>query len=53
VAAIQIRDDVDCRVWIYEEKEYTQPPKAMIVRHFKRSLWWWYRKTRGTKLHHT
>lgn len=24
-------DDVDCRVWIYQGKEYTQPPKAMII----------------------
>lgn len=24
-------NDVDCRVWIHEGKEYTQPPKAMII----------------------
>lgn len=24
-------DGVDCRVWIYQGKEYTSPPKAMIV----------------------
>jgi hypothetical protein len=24
-------DDVDCRVWVYQGKEYTSPPKAMIV----------------------
>ena len=24
-------DDVDCRVWVYQEKEYTVPPKAMII----------------------
>ncbi|MCF6460879.1 DUF2703 domain-containing protein [Clostridium sp. Cult3] len=24
-------DDVDCRVWMYEGKEYDVPPKAMIV----------------------
>lgn len=24
-------DEVDCRVWIYQGKEYTQPPKAMII----------------------
>ena len=24
-------DSVECRVWIYEGKEYTEPPKAMIV----------------------
>lgn len=24
-------DDVDCRVWVYEGKEYTKPPKAMII----------------------
>lgn len=23
--------DVDCRVWVYEGKEYTEPPKAMII----------------------
>lgn len=24
-------DDVDCRVWIYQGNEYTEPPKAMII----------------------
>jgi len=24
-------DEVDCRVWLYEDKEYTVPPKAMII----------------------
>lgn len=24
-------DDVDCRVWVYKEKEYNVPPKAMII----------------------
>lgn len=24
-------DDVDCRVWVYQGKEYTVPPKAMII----------------------
>ncbi|HHV97264.1 MAG TPA: DUF2703 domain-containing protein, partial [Clostridiaceae bacterium] len=24
-------DEVDCRVWIYEGKEYNVPPKAMII----------------------
>ena len=24
-------DDVDCRVWLYQGKEYTSPPPAMIV----------------------
>lgn len=24
-------DNVDCRVWIYEGYEYTEPPKAMII----------------------
>lgn len=24
-------DDVDCRVWLYQGKEYTVPPKAMIT----------------------
>ncbi len=24
-------DEVDCRVWIYQGNEYTEPPKAMII----------------------
>ncbi|MFZ5596821.1 MAG: DUF2703 domain-containing protein [Bacillota bacterium] len=24
-------DDVDCRVWVYQGKEYDTPPKAMII----------------------
>jgi len=24
-------DNVDCRVWSYEDKEYTEPPKALII----------------------
>ncbi len=24
-------DEVDCRVWIYQGKEFTSPPKAMII----------------------
>jgi hypothetical protein len=24
-------DDVDCRVWVYEGAEYTEPPKALII----------------------
>ena len=24
-------EDVDCRVWVYQGQEYTQPPKAMII----------------------
>lgn len=24
-------DEVDCRIWIYQGKEYTVPPKAMII----------------------
>ena len=24
-------DEVDCRVWLYQGKEYTSPPKAMII----------------------
>ena len=24
-------DEVDCRVWIYEGQEYSEPPKAMII----------------------
>mgnify|MGYP001029162608 CR=1 FL=1 len=24
-------DEVDCRVWVYKDKEYNAPPKAMII----------------------
>lgn len=24
-------DEVDCRVWVYQDQEYTVPPKAMII----------------------
>lgn len=24
-------DEVDCRIWLYQGKEYTSPPKAMII----------------------
>lgn len=24
-------DNVDCRVWVYQGQEYTEPPKAMII----------------------
>lgn len=24
-------DEVDCRVWVYQGKEYTKPPKAMMI----------------------
>lgn len=24
-------DEVDCRVWVYQGKEYTVPPKAMVI----------------------
>jgi len=24
-------EEVDCRVWVYDEKEYSVPPKAMII----------------------
>lgn len=24
-------DEVDCRIWVYQGKEYTVPPKAMII----------------------
>ena len=24
-------DDVDCRIWLYQGKEYTSPPPAMII----------------------
>lgn len=24
-------DDVECRIWLYQGKEYTSPPKAMII----------------------
>jgi len=28
-------EDVDCRVWVYQGKEYAVPPKAMIVEAMK------------------
>jgi hypothetical protein len=24
-------EDMDCRVWVYQGKEYSTPPKAMII----------------------
>lgn len=32
-------DDVDCRVWIYKDKEYTSPPKEMIVNAILREVY--------------
>lgn len=32
-------DDVDCRVWIYEDKEYASPPKEMIVNAILREVY--------------
>ena len=32
-------DEVDCRVWVYHGKEYTVPPKAMIIDGILRELY--------------
>lgn len=32
-------DDVDCRVWVYQGKEYTIPPKAMIIEAILREVY--------------
>ena len=32
-------DEVDCRVWVYQGKEYTVPPKAMIIEAILRDVY--------------
>ncbi|MFZ5944470.1 MAG: DUF2703 domain-containing protein [Bacillota bacterium] len=32
-------DSVDCRVWIYEDVEYSEPPKAMIINAILRCIY--------------
>ena len=32
-------DEVECRVWIYQGKEYTEPPKAMIIEGILKSVY--------------
>ena len=32
-------DEVDCRVWVYHGKEYTAPPKAMIIEAMLRQVY--------------
>jgi len=32
-------DDVDCRVWVYQGKEYTVPPKGMIIEAILREVY--------------
>lgn len=32
-------DSVDCRVWVYRGKEYTEPPKAMIMEAILREVY--------------
>lgn len=32
-------EDVDCRVWVYQGKEYTVPPKAMIIEAILREVY--------------
>jgi len=39
-------DEVDCRVWVYHGKEYTVPPKAMIIDGILREV---YRSPDGKK----
>lgn len=32
-------DEVDCRVWVYQGNEYTEPPKAMIIEGILKSVY--------------
>ena len=32
-------DEVECRVWIYQGKEYNEPPKAMIIEGILKSVY--------------
>ncbi len=32
-------DEVECRVWIYQGNEYTEPPKAMIIEGILKSVY--------------
>lgn len=32
-------DSVDCRVWVYRGREYTEPPKAMIIESILREVY--------------
>jgi hypothetical protein len=32
-------DEVDCRIWLYQGKEYTVPPKAMLVEAILREVY--------------
>jgi len=32
-------DDVDCRVFVYEDKEFNQPPKAMIINEILKAIY--------------
>jgi len=32
-------EDVDCRVWVYQDREYTVPPRAMIIEAILREVY--------------
>lgn len=32
-------DEIDCRIWTYQDKEYTVPPKAMIIEAILREVY--------------
>lgn len=32
-------DTVDCRIWVYQGKDYTIPPKAMIIEAILREVY--------------
>ncbi len=43
-------EDIDCRVWVWKEQEYTTPPKAMLIDAILRHV---YGKGQGDRTKHT
>jgi len=41
--------DVDCRVWVYHGREYTEPPKALIIEGILREVFGQRRETEDLK----
>jgi len=41
-------DEVDCRVWVYQGREYTEPPKGMIIEAILREVYGGGSQTAGT-----
>ena len=41
-------DDVECRVWVYQGKDYTVPPKAMIIEAMLKEVYGGVRHTSNT-----